>query len=46
VSCPGFNGASFLDFGNTTSSLLMALLALAAVACSAIALALMAEPSR
>jgi hypothetical protein len=29
----GFNGASFLDFNDNTSSLVMALLALAAVAC-------------
>ena len=41
----GFNGASFLDFGNTISSLIMALLALAAVACYAIGLALTAGSS-
>ncbi len=29
----GFNGASFVDFGHNTSSLLMALLALGALAC-------------
>jgi hypothetical protein len=29
----GFNGASFLDFGGNISSLIMALLAFAAVAC-------------
>lgn len=29
----GFNGASFLDFNDNTSSLIMALLAIAAVAC-------------
>jgi hypothetical protein len=34
----GFNGASFLDFNNDTSSLIMALLALAAVACYAVVL--------
>jgi uncharacterized membrane protein YoaK (UPF0700 family) len=38
----GFNGASFLDFGHDTSSLIMALLALTAVGCYATALALMA----
>jgi hypothetical protein len=36
----GFNGASFLDFGNNISSLLMALLAFAAIGCYAVALAL------
>jgi len=34
----GFNGASFLDFNQSTSSLLMALLALGSVACYSIAL--------
>ena len=38
----GFNGASFLDFGHTISSLIMALLALAAVGCYATALVLLA----
>jgi hypothetical protein len=32
----GFNGASFLDFNDNTSSLLMALLAFAAVGCYAV----------
>lgn len=39
----GFNGASFLDFDNNMSSLIMALLALGAVACYAICLLLMTE---
>ncbi|MGH2872967.1 MAG: hypothetical protein ACRDL5_10970, partial [Solirubrobacteraceae bacterium] len=34
----GFNGASFLDFADNVSSLIMALLALAAVACYTAAL--------
>ncbi len=34
----GFNGVSFLDFGNNISSLIMALLALAAIACYCAAL--------
>lgn len=34
----GFNGASFLDFGNNISSLIMALLAFGAIACYATAL--------
>lgn len=34
----GFNGASFLDFGHNISSLIMALLAFAAIACYATAL--------
>jgi hypothetical protein len=34
----GFNGASFLDFNNNVSSLVMALLALGSVACYAIVL--------
>ncbi len=38
----GFNGASFLDFNNDISSLIMALLAFAAVACYAIVLNLLA----
>jgi hypothetical protein len=37
----GFNGASFLDFNHNTSSLLMALLALGAVACYSVALFLL-----
>jgi hypothetical protein len=39
----GFNGASFLDFNNNISSLLMALLAFAAIACYTIVLFLL-EP--
>ncbi len=39
----GFNGASFLDFNNDVSSLIMALLAFGAVACYAIVLFLL-EP--
>jgi hypothetical protein len=39
----GFNGAAFLDFNHDTSSLIMALLALAAVACYAVTLFLLAE---
>jgi hypothetical protein len=38
----GFNGASFLDFNNDISSLIMALLAFAAVACYAIVINLLA----
>jgi hypothetical protein len=38
----GFNGASFLDFNQNTSSLLMALLALGSAVCYAIALFLVA----
>jgi hypothetical protein len=38
----GFNGASFLDFNKDLSSLIMALLAFAAVACYAIVLYLLA----
>ncbi len=37
----GFNGASFLDFNNNISSLIMALLALGAVACYSAALYLL-----
>jgi hypothetical protein len=33
VAGAGFNGASFLDFGHDSSSLIMALLAFAAIAC-------------
>jgi hypothetical protein len=38
----GFNGASFLDFNDNVSSLLMALLALGALSCYLVALHLMA----
>jgi hypothetical protein len=38
----GFNGASFLDFNNNISSLIMALLALGAAACYSAALYLLA----
>lgn len=41
----GFNGASFLDFANNTSSLIMALLALAAIGCYSVALGLLAQPN-
>jgi hypothetical protein len=37
----GFNGASFLDFNNDVSSLIMALLAFAAVACYVVTLYLL-----
>jgi hypothetical protein len=37
----GFNGASFLDFNNNVSSLVMALLALGSLACYSIALFLL-----
>lgn len=40
----GFNGASFLDFNDNISSLIMALLALAAVACYAVVLYLLVAP--
>jgi hypothetical protein len=39
----GFNGASFLDFNDNTSSLVMALLAFAAVACYSVAMFLLAD---
>lgn len=39
----GFNGASFLDFNNNISSLIMALLAFAAVACYAVVLYLLGQ---
>ena len=39
----GFNGASFLDFNDSTSSLLMALLAFAAVACYSVVMFLLAD---
>jgi hypothetical protein len=38
----GFNGASFLDFNNNISSLIMALLALGSLACYSVALYLLA----
>jgi len=38
----GFNGASFLDFNDDLSSLIMALLTLGAVACYAVVLSLLA----
>jgi hypothetical protein len=41
----GFNGASFLDFAHDINSLIMALLALAAIGCYAIALMLLGAPS-
>jgi hypothetical protein len=40
----GFNGASFLDFDNNISSLIMTLLAIGAIACYAIMLFLLASP--
>jgi hypothetical protein len=42
----GFNGASFLDFAHDINSLIMALLALAAIGCYATALMLLGRPSR
>jgi hypothetical protein len=42
----GFNGASFLDFAHDINSLIMALLALAAIGCYATALMLLSRPSR
>ena len=39
----GFNGASFLDFNNDVSSLIMAMLAFAAVACYSVVLYLLPE---
>jgi CHASE2 domain-containing sensor protein len=41
----GFNGASFLDFAHNINSLIMALLALAAIGCYATALMLLSAPS-
>ena len=41
----GFNGASFLDFAHNINSLIMALLALAAIGCYATALTLFGTPS-
>jgi hypothetical protein len=40
----GFNGASFLDFAHDVSSLIMALLAFAAIACYSIALLFAGRP--
>jgi hypothetical protein len=40
----GFNGASFLDFNDNTSSLLMALLAFAAAACYSVVMFVLADP--
>ena len=40
----GFNGASFLDFAHNINSLIMALLALAAISCYATALMLLGAP--
>jgi hypothetical protein len=42
----GFNGASFLDFNDNTSSLIMALLALAATACYSVVTFLLSDPPR
>jgi hypothetical protein len=42
----GFNGASFLDFNNNISSLIMALLAFAAVSCYAVVLFLLASSTQ
>jgi hypothetical protein len=39
----GFNGASFLDFNDNTSSLLMALLAFAAAACYSVVMFVLAD---
>jgi hypothetical protein len=41
----GFNGASFLDFGHSINSLIMAVLTLAAIGCYATALMLLGAPS-
>jgi hypothetical protein len=41
----GFNGASFLDFAHNINSLIMAVLALAAIGCYATALMLLGAPS-
>jgi hypothetical protein len=41
----GFNGAGFLDFAHNINSLIMALLALAAIGCYATALMLLGAPS-
>jgi hypothetical protein len=40
----GFNGASFLNFNNNISSLIMALLAFGAIACYSAALFLVRSP--
>lgn len=42
----GFNGASFLDFNDNTSSLIMALLAFAAIACYSVVILLLADTPR
>jgi hypothetical protein len=42
----GFNGASFLDFANNISSLVMALLALASIACYVVVLLQLSDPAR
>lgn len=42
----GFNGASFLDFANSISSLVMALLAFASIACYVVVLLLLSDPAR
>jgi hypothetical protein len=39
----GFNGASFLDFNNSVSSLLMSLLAFASIACYVVVLFLLSD---
>jgi hypothetical protein len=41
----GFNGASFLDYAHNINSLIMTLLALAAIGCYATALMLLGTPS-
>jgi hypothetical protein len=41
----GFNGASFLDYNRSASSLIMALLAFGAVACFVVVLFLVSDPS-
>jgi hypothetical protein len=44
VIAAGFNGAAFLDYNHDTNSLVMALLAFAALACYAVALFLVGRP--
>jgi len=41
----GFNGASFLDFGNNFSSLVMSLLAFASIFCYVVVLFLLSNPA-
>jgi hypothetical protein len=41
----GFNGASFLDFGNNISSLVMSLLAFASIFCYVVVLFLLSNPT-